>query len=187
MEATTVYFERPGQENTAEVFRAVKRRAAELGIRTVLVASTRGDTAVKAVAALDGLRLVVVSHSHGFREADAQTFTAENRQLVESNGGTVLTATHIFAGISRALHNKTGTTAIGDLTALILRIFGEGMKVVVEMAMMAADAGLVRADEEVISIAGTGKGADTAVVLTPVNSHRFFDLKVKEIICKPRF
>ncbi len=63
MEATTVYFERPGQENTAEVFRAVKRRAAELGIRTVLVASTRGDTAVKAVAALDGLRLVVVTHS----------------------------------------------------------------------------------------------------------------------------
>ena len=52
-------------------------------------------------------------------------------------------------------------------------------------------AGLVRADEEVISIAGTGTGtgkeANTAVVLTPVNSHRFFDLKVKEIICKPHF
>ena len=187
MEARTVYFERPGQENTEEVFRVVKQRAAELGIRTVLVASTRGETAVKAAAALEGLRLVIVTHSHGFREPDTQEFTAENRQIVEGKGAAILTATHIFAGLSRALRNKTSTVAIGDLTAHILRILGEGMKVVVEIAMMAADAGLVRTDEEVISIAGTAKGADTAVVLNPVNSQSFFDLKVKEILCKPRF
>lgn len=66
MEATTVYFERPGQENTDDVFRAIKRRAAEPGIRTVLVASTRGDTAVKAAAGLDGLRLVVISRKPHF-------------------------------------------------------------------------------------------------------------------------
>ena len=53
--------------------------------------------------------------------------------------------------------------------------------------MMAADGGLVRTNEEVIAIAGTGRGADTAVVLQPVNSHDFFDLKVKEILCKPHF
>jgi hypothetical protein len=51
---------------------------------------------------------------------------------------------------------------------------------------MAADAGLVRTDEECISIAGTGRGADTAVVLKPNYVHRLFDLRVKEIICKPR-
>jgi hypothetical protein len=64
---------------------------------------------------------------------------------------------------------------------------GEGMKVTLEIAMMAADAGLVRTDEEVIAIAGTAKGADTAVVLNPVNSHNFFNMRVKEILCKPRF
>jgi len=60
------------------------------------------------------------------------------------------------------------------------------MKVACEIALMAADAGLVRTDEDVISIAGTGRGADTAVVLRPVNTRNFFDLKVKEILCKPR-
>ncbi|MFH1928052.1 MAG: hypothetical protein ABIK79_07760 [Chloroflexota bacterium] len=54
------------------------------------------------------------------------------------------------------------------------------------MAPMAADAGLIRTDEEVIAIAGTGRGADTAVVLQPAHAQDFFNLRVKEIICKPR-
>jgi len=76
---------------------------------------------------------------------------------------------------------------IGDVIANTLRIFGQGMKVVTEIALMAADAGLVRTDEDVIAIAGTGRGADTAVVLKPVNTEDFFDLRVKEILCKPHF
>jgi hypothetical protein len=64
---------------------------------------------------------------------------------------------------------------------------GQGMKVVIEISVMAADAGLVRTDEDIIAIGGSGRGADTAVVLRPVNSNDFFDLKVKEILCKPRF
>jgi hypothetical protein len=60
------------------------------------------------------------------------------------------------------------------------------MKVACEIAAMAADAGLVRTDEEIIAIGGTGRGADTAVVIQPEYTHRFFNLKVKEIICKPR-
>jgi hypothetical protein len=51
---------------------------------------------------------------------------------------------------------------------------------------MAADAGLIRAGEEVIAIAGTGKGLDTAVVLKASNTHTFFDTRIQEIICKPR-
>jgi hypothetical protein len=187
MEAKTIYFERPGRENTDEVLRIAGQRARELSIKTVVVASTHGDTAARAVAALKGLKVIVVSHSHGFREPNTSSFTEENRKIVEKGGGVICTATHIFAGISRAVRNKFNTYLIGDLTASILKVFGEGMKVVIEISMMAADAGLVRTDEEIISIGGTGRGADTAVVLTPVNSQDFFDLKVKEILCKPRF
>ena len=53
--------------------------------------------------------------------------------------------------------------------------------------MMAADAGLVRTDENVISVGGTSRGSDTALVLTPVTSQNFFDLRIKEILCKPHF
>ena len=51
---------------------------------------------------------------------------------------------------------------------------------------MAADAGLIRTDEEIIAVGGTRGGADTAVVLQPSNTHAFFDLRIKEIVCKPR-
>ena len=99
----------------------------------------------------------------------------------------MLTTTHTFAGLSRAMRTQFNTYVIGDIVANTLRVFGEGMKVACEIAMMAADSGLVRTDEDVVSVAGTGRGADTAVVLTPVNSQNFFAMKVKEIICKPHF
>ena len=185
MELKTTYFEQPGSENTEAVLHIARQRAEELGIKTVVVASTRGDTAVKAMDAFAGFRVIVVSHATGFRELNVQSFTEGNRKIVESKGGIVLTTTHAFAGVSRALRNKSNTIAIGDIIADVLRIFGQGMKVVCEIAMMAADAGLVRTDEDVISIGGTGHGADTAIVVRPVNTHRFFDLTVKEILCKP--
>ncbi len=187
MELKTVYFENPGKENTDETLRIARQRAEDLGIKTILVASTRGETAVKAVEALKGFRVVFVSHSTGFREPDGQEFTEENREIVESKGGIVLTATHAFLGLSRALRNKFNTVAIGDIIVDTLRIFVQGMKVVCEIAIMAADSGVVRTDEDVVSIAGTARGADTAVVLRPVNTHDFFDLRVKEILCKPHF
>ena len=187
MELKAVYFERPGSENTAEVLRIAGQRAEELGIKTILVASTTGDTAVRAVEALKGFRVICVTHSTGFAGADTQEFTGENRRAVESKGGTVFTATHAFLGVSRAVHNKLNTVAIGDIIASVLRVFGEGMKVACESSLMAADSGLVRTDEDVIAIAGTGRGADTAIVLKPVHTQSFFDLKVREVLCKPHF
>jgi len=187
MESKTVYFDKPGSENTDEVLRIARQRADELGIKTVAVASTKGDTAVRATEVFKGLKVVCVTHSTGFREPDSQEFTEENRKIVEGKGGIVLITTHTFAGISRAVRNKFNTYIIGDIIASTLRIFGDGMKVACEIVMMAADAGLLRTDEEVIAIGGTGRGADTAVVLNPVNSQKFFDLRIKEVLCKPRF
>jgi hypothetical protein len=51
---------------------------------------------------------------------------------------------------------------------------------------MAADSGLIPIDEDVVAIAGTGRGADTALRIQPANSSRFFHLKIREIIAKPR-
>ncbi len=186
MEGRIVYFEKTGVENTEEVLRIAKARASELGIKTVLVASTRGDTAARAVEVFEGMKVIVVAHSAGFREANVQTFTPENRQKVESKGGVILITTHAFSGVSAAMRKKFNMYLLGDIIAHTLRIFGQGMKVVCEIAVMAADAGLVRTGEDIIVIAGTGRGADTAVVLSPVNTADFFDLKIREILCKPR-
>jgi len=187
MEAKTVYFENPGRENTEEVLHIAKRRAEELGIKTIVVASTKGNTAVKAVDILKGLRVIVVSHVTGYSATDTQTFTEENRRIVEDKGGTVITAAHAFAGLSRAMRHKYNMYVLGEIVADTLRIFGQGTKVACEIALMAVDSGLVRTDEDVIAIGGTGRGADTALVLRPANTHQFFDLKVKEVVCKPHF
>ena len=85
------------------------------------------------------------------------------------------------------MRKKFDTVATEDIIANTLRIFGHGMKVACEIVMMATDCGLVRTDEEIIAIAGRRSGADTAVVLKAVNSHDFFDLKIREILCKPHF
>ena len=192
MELKTVYFEKPGgEENTTKTLALAKARADELGIKTVVVASTVGDTAVKAVDVFKGYKVIVVTHVTGMREPNTQEFTEANRKIVEKKGGIFVTAAHAFGGIHRALGATGGppipTSAIGDIIAMTLRIFGQGMKVVCEIAAMAADAGLVRTDEEIVAIGGTGRGADTAVVLQPSYAHRFFNTRVKEIICKPRF
>jgi len=196
MECKTTYFENPGKENTGEVFRIARQRAEELGIKTILVASTTGDTAVKAMDAFKGFRVIVVTHNTGFLEPDTQEFTEENRKAVEGKGGIVLTTTHAFGGLCRAMRQSSSmppgaTYVVGDIVANALRIFGQGMKVACEITTMAADSGLVRTDEEVISIAGTGagtggRGSDTAVVMQPANVHLFFQMQVKEILCKPR-
>ena len=185
MELRAVYFDTPGSENTEAVLRIARQRAEELGIETIVVASSTGDTAVKAMDVFQGLKVIAVTHITGFRTPDAQEFTVENRQLVESKRGTVVTAAHAFGGISRAMRSKHDMFVLGEIVADTLRIFGQGMKVCCEVALMAADAGLVRTDEDIIAIGGSNRGADTAVVLTPVNTHNFFDLKVREILCKP--
>ena len=187
MERKIVYFAEPGSQNTDEVLRIARLRAEELGIKTILVASTTGDTAVKAVEAFEGMRVVAVSHFTGMREPNIQEFIEENRQKVVSRRGVVLTTTHAFSGLSRAMRKKFNMYLFEEVVANTLRIFGQGMKVACEITLMAVDAGLVRTDEDVISIGGTGRGADTALVLHPVNSEDFFDLKVKEILCKPHF
>ncbi|MHB8105256.1 MAG: pyruvate kinase alpha/beta domain-containing protein [Dehalococcoidales bacterium] len=192
MELKTTYFEKPGgDENTAKTLALAKARAAELGIKTIVVASTVGKTSVKAVDVFKGCKVIIVTHTAGFREANTQEFTEESRKAVEAKGGIILTTTHAFGGIHRALNPASmpppPSLAIGDIVANTLRIFGQGMKVTCEIAAMAADAGLVRTDEEIISIGGTGRGADTAVVLQADYVHRFFNMRVKEIICTPRF
>jgi hypothetical protein len=187
MEAKIVYFAKPGKENTDETLRLAKRRAKELGIKNILVASTTGDTALKAIELFKSARVVVVSHFTGMKGPNIQEFTEENRQKVLNAGVPLLTATHLFSGLGRAMRKKFNMYLFEETVANTLRIFGQGMKVVCEITLMAADAGMVRTDEDIIVIGGTGRGADTAVVLRPVNSEDFFDLKIREILCKPLF
>jgi len=187
MEAKIVYFPQTGPQNTEEALQIAKKRAEELGIKTIVVASTSGGTAVRATEVFNGMKVVVVGHQAGFKEPNSQQFSEENRQKVESRGGVILTTAHAFGGVSAAMRRKFNMYMFPEVVSHTLRLFGQGTKVACEISVMATDAGLVRTDEDVIAIAGTDQGVDTALVLRPANSIDFFDLKIKEILCKPHF
>ena len=154
-------------------------------IRDIVIASTTGETGAKASKALKGLNVIVVTHSFGFPEPGQFELKREWQQEIQSNGAKLFTGTHALSSAERAVRKNFGTLQPLELMANTLRLLGEGTKVCVEITLMAADAGLIPADKDVIAVAGTGKGADTALRIHPANTARFFDLKIKEIIAKP--
>ena len=180
------YFLDSGPKNTEATLEAAFERAKILKIKKILVPSCSGKTAFKALDLFgEQFSLIIVTHVTGFKKPDYQELPEKDRKLLLEKGAAVLTAQHAFGGVGRAFRHKTGTYQIDEIIAYTLRTFGQGTKVAIEITLMAADAGLVRTDEDVISIGGTVRGVDTALVLRPSHTEHFFDLTVKEIICKP--
>lgn len=180
------YFDNPGRENTDATLKIAKKRAEELKVEYVVVASTTGETGVKACRLFKGYKVVVVSHCVGFSSPGISEFREECRSEILSLEGSICTGTHALSAVERSIRRQLATWMPLELMANTLRLFGEGVKAAIEITVMAADAGLIPIDREVIAVAGTGRGADTALVIKPAHSTNFFDLEVREIICKPR-
>lgn len=180
------YFEEAGDSNTRDVLDAVSQHAAHLGIRTVLVATCSGQTALEAGNLLSpDIQIIAVTHYTGFVRPDYQEMPDEVRLTLEAKGVRVLTCQHAFGGVGRGIRRALNTYQVEEIMAYTLRMFGQGTKVAVELALMAADAGLVRTDKDIISVGGTARGADTALVIRPANASDLFNLKIRKIICKP--
>ncbi|RLA92946.1 MAG: hypothetical protein DRG69_08015 [Deltaproteobacteria bacterium] len=181
-----IYFERAGKENTEATLKVAIEEADKRGIRHLVVASTYGDTGLRAAQMLQGkgIKLIVVTHNVGFAEEGKDQFDPEKRRRIESLGGVVYTGTMVLRNLGTAIRDLQGYSQ-QDLVANTLRIFGQGMKVCVEIVAMAADAGLIPF-ADVIAVAGTSRGADTAVLIRANSSNRFFEIKVREILAKPR-
>lgn len=188
MERKVIYFERPGRENTEACLDIVKETLSSTDIMHLLVASTTGDTGLLFAEALKetGINLIVVTHSHGFKEPNTIEMPHDVRERIESLGAKVYTGTMITHSLETALAKKFGGVYPTLLVAQSLRRFGEGPKVCIEMVMMAADAGLIPEGEEILTVAGTARGADTVMIIRSAASKRFLDLKVLEILAKPR-
>jgi hypothetical protein len=180
MESKTVYFEEIGLENTEVAFGLARERAGELGIRKLVLASTTGATAKKAMEFFAGsdLRLVVIPHQHDFiRKQNA--FPAELVRELEAAGHAVHFGTMLFH--TESLYGTSRPT----LMANVLRCFSQGVKVCFEIVLMATDAGLLDRGERVIALAGTGRGSDTALVMQAASTQHLENLRVNELLCKP--
>ncbi len=180
MEEKIVYLEKPGKENTDEVIKLVLERAKLRNISSIVVASTRGNTAKSVSEAVEGenINLVVVPWQFGFKgkenpfPQDLVNELREKKHIVHF-GTMLFHTTDLYC------------TNIPQAMANILRVFGQGIKVCIEIIMMACDGGCLGIGEKVIAVAGTGSGADTAVLATAAPSTNITSLRIHEIICKP--
>jgi len=185
IEKKTVYFREAGAKNTDLLLKIVKNYVEKEEINDIVVASTTGETGVKAAKIFKPRNVVVVTHHFGFREPGKIELLEENKREIIANGAKVFTGTHALSSVERAIRKDFGTLQVLEIIANVLRLMGEGTKVCVEITLMAADAGLIPVDRDVVAIAGTGRGADTALRIKPVSTARFFDLKIREVVAKP--
>ncbi|MDD1741860.1 MAG: hypothetical protein LUQ47_00870 [Methanotrichaceae archaeon] len=180
MQANVVYFEDGGAENTQATFELVRERLSQNEIKKIVIASTTGATAKKAMDFFkdQGIKLIVVPHQFDFhREKNA--FPPELIEVLRDSGHDVHFGTMLFH--TDEFYGSNNATTMANL----LRCFCQGVKVCFEIVLMVTDAGLVTSGERVIAIAGTGRGSDTALVMQAASTQHLKRLKVNEIICKP--
>lgn len=158
------YFEKPRRENVDKTLNLAKERAIQLGIKNVIVASTRGFTAEKALEVFKDTDIVLTVVGIG-----RERFSQDVLGRLEEKGHNVC--------FSREVSYE-----YPELVKLAYRRFCEGVKVAVEIPMIAAEAGLISTEDDVVSV---GKW-DTALVIKPAKSDRFSELRIRELICKPR-
>jgi len=188
LEKRIIYFERKSKTSTKRTLEAARKRAEELKIQDVVIATTHGGTALNAVEVFNSTKvnLIAVTICEAFKK-EGWVMSAMERKKLEENGIKVLTSTHSLGdNVATAFNKKFGGISIEEVVRETLYRFSQGMKVCVEIVLMATDAGLIPTDREVIAIGGTSSGADTAIVVKPSYSMKFREFEIREIITKPR-
>ena len=186
-----VYFQKPGKANTEKTIELAKKRALELGIKHVVVASTKGRTGVLAAEVFSDtdIEVVVVSEHYGYRNEGEWFMEEEHLSRLNDLGIKVMTQSHILSGVERSISKRLGgVSRVEAIAEAFRRLIGVGVKVCVEITMMAADSGCIPCgpDIEVMCIAGHAGGADTAIVVRPSHMNNFFDFEIREFVCLPR-
>ena len=183
-----IAFEKTGTVNTEETLKIALAAAAERKL-DIVVASSEGNTAKRLVALAKEQKLeqhiVVVRCAYGSKEPGTNRMSEEIVRELEQQGAAVVTAAHALSGAERGITKAFGSVHPGELMAYTLRMFGQGMKVCVEIALMALDCGSISYGRPVVCIGGSGRGADTACILTPSYSSSLLETKIHEILCKP--
>ena len=180
-----MYFDKAGRENTEATLKMAYERGKELGLTELVVASTKGDTALKAWEIFKGFTITSVTYHCGYTEPFKSVMKEGVKKELETKGVRVVSATHALSGVERAVAKKHSGVYPALLIADTLRLFGQGTKVAVEVAVMATDSGNLTGND-IVSIGGSGRGADTALIIKPANQSDLFDTRIREIVCKPR-
>jgi len=195
-----LYFEKPGSQNTDRVVQVVKERVREGDVKHVVVASISGKTALKFAQELKdtGVSVVCVSGYAGwvtqrgveypFVRGDVREKLERSKVPIVDRTPSALSGDTIDYGLARYGYIPPSWAASETMQA----VGGYGFKTAIEVLLMATDSSAVPPMADVIAIAGTDKGADTAIVARSTFSTWMFSsdsakrLQVLEILAMPR-
>lgn len=183
-----VTFKTTGLINTDETLKIAVSYAKEHGCDIVAATST-GDTIfkLKEIADAEDFHncIVAVTHVFGMHEKGVNDMTPETFDKLHLLGVKTVTAAHALSGAERGLSTKFHGVYPAEIISAALRMFGQGTKVCVEVALMAVDSGSITYGKPVVCVGGSSHGADTACVITPGYTASLLETKIHEILCKP--
>ena len=183
-----VTFKSTGLVNTEDTLKIAVDYAKEHNYDIVLATST-GETALKLKEISDTVgynnNIIAVTHVFGMHEKGVNDMSPETFEKLHSIGVKTVTAAHALSGAERGLSTKFHGVYPAEIISAALRMFGQGTKVCVEVALMAVDSGSITYGKPVVCIGGSSHGADTACVITPGYTACLLETKIHEILCKP--
>jgi len=187
IEKKIYYFEKKGPVNTARTLEIALSSCREQDIKKIVVASSTGETALNLrKKAGFPVEIIAVTYSAGSRFREEVEGFNKNQQSLIDNGIKIVRGLHAFSGVERSFEGKYKSGFIPlNIVSDTLRIFSQGVKVCVEISVMAAEHGLISPDEDVVAIGGSGTGADTALLLKPAYAANIFETRIKAILCMP--
>ena len=186
-EGKTFYFEKKGSVNTDRTLEIAVACCEQKGIKKIVVASSTGKTALLLrEKAKPSIVVIGVTYSAGSKYREEVEEFNRNRETMIKKSIQVVRGLHALSATERAFENKYKSGLLPlNIVADTLRMFSQGMKVCLEVAVMAAEAGFITPDEEVVAVGGSGTGADTAVIMKPAYAASMFETKFKAVLCMP--
>jgi hypothetical protein len=146
-------------------------RIKEGDVRAVVVATTSGASALAVAEAMPkGVSVYGISHQPTDR------VDPEIKEKAQALGA-------VF------LPDEPAVMYLKDIDGHVpdaFRRLGQGMKVAIEVAMQAVETGFIDPGTGVISLGGSSKGIDTAIVIKASGPQSFSDVWVSEILAKPK-
>jgi uncharacterized protein len=187
-EKKIIYFDSQGEHNTDAALDTAVAYCRASGIRKIVLASSTGATALKLQQKADTeIEIIAITYGAGSRFTDEVEAFNKNQAALMAAGVIIVRGIHALSGAERTFENKYKTGFLPlNLVSDTLRMFSQGMKVCVEVSIMAAEAGHISPQDDVVVLGGSGGGADTAVLIKPAYAANMFSLKIKEILCMPR-
>ncbi len=187
-ENSVFYFEKKGPDNTEKALGIALACSKERNIEKIVVASSSGETALKLKEmAGDSVEIIAVTYGAGSSYSSEVEQFNKNREQILSKDIKIVQGIHALSGVEKSFVNKYKSNFIPlNIVADTLRMFSQGVKVCVEIAIMAAEHGYITPAEDVVAIGGSGHGSDTVLVLKPAFASNIFETKIKALLCMPR-